>query len=64
MMTKATDAILAMVKQLRDMEDMEKMKTFNDRLQLVEVEADKHMNELLARPLRRQIRRHPRHRRP
>lgn len=47
MMTKATDAILGMVRQLRDMEDMEKMKTFNDRLQLVEVEADKHMNELL-----------------
>lgn len=47
MMTKATDAILGMVKQLRDMEDMEKMKAFNDRLQLVEVEADKYMNELL-----------------
>jgi uncharacterized protein Yka (UPF0111/DUF47 family) len=47
MMTKATDAIHQMVKQLRDMEDMEKMKTFNDRLQLVEVEADKYMNEVL-----------------
>lgn len=47
MMTKATDAILGMVKQLRDMEDMEKIKTFNDRLQLVEVEADKYMNEQL-----------------
>lgn len=47
MMSKATDAILGMVRQLRDMEDMEKMKTFNDRLQLVEVEADKYMNELL-----------------
>src|SRR5580698_7305699 len=47
MMTKATDAIHQMVKQLRDMEDMEKMKAFNDRLQLVEVEADKYMNELL-----------------
>jgi len=47
MMTKATDAIHQMVKQLHDMEDMEKMKTFNDRLQLVEVEADKYMNELL-----------------
>ena len=47
MMTKATDAIRDMVRQLRDMEDMEKMKTFNDRLQLVEVEADKYMNELL-----------------
>ena len=47
MMTKATDAIHEMVKQLRDMEDMEKLKTYNDRLQLVEVEADKYMNELL-----------------
>jgi uncharacterized protein Yka (UPF0111/DUF47 family) len=47
MMTKATNAILQMVKQLREMEDMEKMKSFNDRLQLVEVEADKYMNELL-----------------
>ncbi len=47
MMTKATDAIHEMVKQLRDMDDMEKIKTFNDRLQLVEVEADKYMNELL-----------------
>lgn len=47
MMAKATDAIYQMIKQLRDMEDMEKMKTFNDRLQLVEVEADKYMNELI-----------------
>ena len=47
MMTKATGAIHGMVKQLRDMDDMEKMKTFNDRLQLVEAEADKYMNELL-----------------
>ncbi|HEY1787667.1 MAG TPA: DUF47 family protein [Verrucomicrobiae bacterium] len=47
MMTKATDAIHQMVKRLDDMEDMEKMKTFNDRLQFVEVEADKYMNELL-----------------
>jgi uncharacterized protein len=47
MMAKATDAIHEMVKQLRDMKDLEKIKTFNDRLQLVEVEADKYMNELL-----------------
>jgi len=47
LMTKATEAIHDMIKQLRDMEDMEKMKTYNDRLQLVEVEADKYMNELL-----------------
>jgi hypothetical protein len=46
-MTKASDAILGMVRQLRDMDDMEKIKTFNDRLQLVEVEADKYMNDLL-----------------
>src|ERR1017187_7695224 len=35
MMTKATDAINEMVKQLRDMEDMEKLKTFNDRPQQI-----------------------------
>lgn len=46
MMTKSTDAVHGMVKELRSM-DLEKIKTFNDRLQLVEVEADKHMNELL-----------------
>ncbi|HEX4265855.1 MAG TPA: pit accessory protein [Verrucomicrobiae bacterium] len=48
MMSKATDAICEMVKQLRNMEDMEKLKTYNDRLQLVEVESDQYMNELLA----------------
>jgi uncharacterized protein len=47
MMTKATAAIHEMVKQLRNMEDMEKLKTYNDRLQLVEAEADKYMSELL-----------------
>jgi uncharacterized protein Yka (UPF0111/DUF47 family) len=47
MMTKATDAILGMIKQLRDMKDLEKLKTFNDRMQLVEVESDKYINELL-----------------
>lgn len=47
MMTKASDAIHQMVKQLDDMKDLEKMKTFSDRLQLVEVEADKYMNDLL-----------------
>ena len=47
MMTKATVAINEMVKQLRNIEDMEKLQTYNDRLQLVEVEADKYMNELL-----------------
>jgi uncharacterized protein Yka (UPF0111/DUF47 family) len=47
MMAKATGAVHGMVKQLRDMKDLEKMKNFNDRLQLVELEADKYMNELL-----------------
>ncbi len=47
MMNKATEAVHDMIKQLRDLGDMEKMKVFNDRLQLVEVEADKYMNELL-----------------
>ena len=47
MMNKATEAVHEMIKQLRDLDDMEKMKIFNDRLQLVEVEADKYMNELL-----------------
>ena len=47
MMAKATDAIQGMVRQLRDMKDLEKIKTFNDRLQLVETEADQYMIELL-----------------
>jgi uncharacterized protein Yka (UPF0111/DUF47 family) len=47
MMTKATDAVQGMVQQLRDMKDLEKIKALNDRLQLVEVEADRYMMELL-----------------
>ena len=47
MMAKATDAVHEMVKQLRDMKDLEKIKRLNDRLQYVEGEADKYMNELL-----------------
>jgi hypothetical protein len=47
MMSKATDAIQRMVCQLRDMKDLEKIKTFNDRLQLVEIEADRYMMDLL-----------------
>ena len=47
MMEKATDAVHAMIKQLHAMEDLEKIKEINDRLQYVEGEADKHMNELL-----------------
>ena len=40
MMEQATDAVLLMVKQLHAMEDLEKIKTFNDKLQYVEGEAD------------------------
>jgi hypothetical protein len=47
MMTKATDAVQSMVRQLRDIKDLETVKTFNDRLQLVEVEADRYMMDLL-----------------
>jgi hypothetical protein len=47
MMAKATDAVHAMVRQLRNMKDIEKIKQLNDRLQYVEGEADKYMNELL-----------------
>ena len=47
MMSKATNAVHEMVKSLRDIKDLEKMKALNDRLQLVEVEADNHMNDLL-----------------
>lgn len=47
MMEKATDAVHAMVKQLDSLDDLEKIKTFNDKLQYVEGEADKVMNDLL-----------------
>ena len=47
MMAKATDAVLAMIKQLQAMEDLERIKELNDKLQYVEGEADKFMNELL-----------------
>ena len=47
MMTKATDVVLVMVRQLRHMQDLEKIKELNDKLQYVEGEADKLMNELL-----------------
>jgi uncharacterized protein len=47
MMIKATDVVLEMIKQLRSMKDLEKIKALNDRLQYVEGEADKLMNELL-----------------
>src|ERR1035437_3795187 len=40
MMIKAMNASHEVIKQRRDLEDMEKMQRSNDRLQLVEVEAD------------------------
>lgn len=47
MMEKATESVLLMVKQLHAMDDLEKIKGFNDKLQYVEGEADKVMNDLL-----------------
>jgi uncharacterized protein Yka (UPF0111/DUF47 family) len=47
MMTKATDVVLQMIAQLRNMEDLERIKELNDKLQYVEGEADKLMLELL-----------------
>ncbi|HEY5298592.1 MAG TPA: pit accessory protein [Verrucomicrobiae bacterium] len=47
MMLKAADGVLAMIQQLRQMEDLQKIKAINDKLQYVEGEADKYMNELL-----------------
>lgn len=47
MMEKATEAVHQMIQQLHSMEDLEKIKEINDRLQYVEGEADKHMNDLL-----------------
>lgn len=48
MMTKATDVVLTMIRQLRKMDDLEQIKELNDRLQHVEGEADKLMNALLG----------------
>ena len=47
MMAKATDVVLTMIQQLRNMEDLEGIKELNDKLQYIEGEADKLMNELL-----------------
>jgi uncharacterized protein Yka (UPF0111/DUF47 family) len=47
MMDKATEAVHKMISSLHNMEDLEKVKELNDRLQYVEGEADKLMNELL-----------------
>jgi uncharacterized protein Yka (UPF0111/DUF47 family) len=47
MVEKATDTLVAMVKQLRTTPPLEKMKELNERLQYVEGEADKMMVALL-----------------
>jgi len=47
MMAKATETVVAMVRQLRDMQHLQKIKELNDRLQYLEGEADKLMVELL-----------------
>jgi uncharacterized protein Yka (UPF0111/DUF47 family) len=47
LMTKATEVVLSMIKQLRHMEDLEKIKELNDKLQYIEGEADKLMMNLL-----------------
>jgi uncharacterized protein Yka (UPF0111/DUF47 family) len=46
-MVKATEVVLAMVTQLRDLEHLERIKEMNDKLQYLEGEADKLMLELL-----------------
>ena len=47
MMGKAAEAVVAMVRQLRDLQHLERTKELNDRLQYVEGEADKLMLALL-----------------
>jgi len=47
MLEQATDAVRAMVAQLRQIQELEKIKELNDRLQYVEGEADKLMLDLL-----------------
>ena len=46
-MAKATDVVLAMVRQLRNMQDLQKVKELNDKLQRIEGEADKLMLDQL-----------------
>jgi hypothetical protein len=46
-MEQATDVVLAMVKQLRDMKHLEKIREVNDKLQYLEGEADQLMMDLL-----------------
>lgn len=47
LMEKATDVVLDMVKQLRDLKHLEKIKKLNDKLQYLEGEADELMLQLL-----------------
>lgn len=47
LMAKSTETVVDMVKELRRMDHLENLKTLNDRLQMVEVEADKYMIHLL-----------------
>ena len=47
LMEKATDVVLTMVKQLRDMQHLEKIKEMNDKLHFIEGEADKLMLDLI-----------------
>jgi uncharacterized protein Yka (UPF0111/DUF47 family) len=46
-MEQATDVVLAMVTQLRNMKDLEKIRELNDKLQYLEGEADQLMMDLL-----------------
>jgi uncharacterized protein Yka (UPF0111/DUF47 family) len=46
-MEQATDVVLVMVKQLRDMKHLEKIREVNDKLQYLEGEADQLMMSLL-----------------
>lgn len=47
MMEKATGTVFAMIQQLTAMDDLEKIKELSDKLQYIEGEADRYMNELL-----------------
>jgi len=47
MTVKATEALVALVKQLREIQQLEKTRELNDRLQYIEGEADKLMLELV-----------------
>jgi len=47
MMVKATEVVLQMVTQLRDMQHLEKVREMNDKLQYIEGEADRLMLTLL-----------------